>query len=193
MATITDSLNLSGNQGYHSIDENVRDEGEYAEKTLLGKIRSIKNFKWMEWSFILIGVVILLSVGGLSIERFVYFSTHNYSNDSNVSSHSCDSNFDECLSSTCETWICMTDFTFVILVLVNVVICCFYAVDSLLREQKFEMLAVCIATIVISLYIIVNFITNGPEEEQGPVRILRLVLCFVLGMPFFVLALMLYY
>jgi hypothetical protein len=87
----------------------------------------------------------------------------------------------------------MTDFTFVILVLVNVVICCFYAVDSLLREQKFEMLAVCIATIVISLYIIVNFITNGPEEEQGPVRILRLVLCFVLGMPFFVLALMLYF
>jgi hypothetical protein len=39
MSTITDSLNLSGNQGYHSIDENVRDEGEYAEKTLLGKVQ----------------------------------------------------------------------------------------------------------------------------------------------------------
>ena len=47
----------------------------------------------------------------------------------------------------------------------------FYAIDGVLRERLFEILAVAVAVAVVLFYLIGNFIVNG--DEHTPLRIVR--------------------
>lgn len=52
------------------------------------------------------------------------------------------------------------------------VFCFFYAIDGVLRERGFEILAVPVAIAVVTVYIIGNYIYKSDELEDG-VRIVR--------------------
>ena len=44
--------------------------------------------------------------------------------------------------------------------------CLFYAIDGVLRERGFEILAIPVAILTVIVYIIGNFIYKGPEHQK---------------------------
>ena len=52
------------------------------------------------------------------------------------------------------------------------VFCFFYAIDGVVRERGFEVLAVPIAISVVIIYLIVNYIHEGLENQ--PIRLVRI-------------------
>ena len=53
------------------------------------------------------------------------------------------------------------------------VFCFFYAIDGVVRERGFEVLAVPIAISVVIIYLIVNYIHEGLEKQ--PIRLVRIM------------------
>lgn len=128
------------------------------------KIRNIKRLHWLEWLFLLLAVVSILGTLGITIERIVDITRDNHSS---------------CSHNSGDDWKSDPDFTFAVLLIVNlgnkiyiswwlsvifIVFCAVYAVDGLLREQKYEMLTYVGGVLVIMIYIITNYIDNGKEE-----------------------------
>jgi len=66
------------------------------------QIRNIKRLHWLEWAFFLLAIPSVLGTLGLTIERIVHTKEH-----------------DRIISTSCVGWKCDPDFTFAILLIVN--------------------------------------------------------------------------
>ena len=71
----------------------------------------MKRFGWAEWVFIALSSIAFLGTLGLTIERLVSFYT-NYTAPNSSDNSSCQ-NF------TCDDWLCRSDVTFAIVLIVN--------------------------------------------------------------------------
>ena len=130
----------------------------------------MKRLHWLEWAFLLLALVSILGTLGITIQRVVYTRTHKYDGG----------------SKSCTDWKCNPDFTFAILLILNLgtvhklftarmkicftpvflAFCTVYAVDGVLREQKYEMLTYGGGVLVITVYVISNYIVKGKEDED---------------------------
>lgn len=67
------------------------------------KVRNVKRLHWLEWMYFFLAIVSILATLGITIQRIVYTTTH----DRKTSAESC------------VDWKCNPDFTFAILLIVN--------------------------------------------------------------------------
>lgn len=149
---------------------------KYNTKVLLFQIRNIKRLHWLEWLFLLLAVVSILGTLGITIERIVDITRDNHSS---------------CSHNSGDDWKSDPDFTFAVLLIVNLVFCAVYAVDGLLREQKYEMLTYVGGVLVIMIYIITNYIDKGKEDCD--IRLVRLILMCAAAPPNIIIALLVFY
>ena len=75
----------------------------------------MKRFGWAEWVFIALSSIAFLGTLGLTIERLVsFYSDYTAPNSSaNSSANSTCQNF------TCDDWLCRSDVTYAIVLIVN--------------------------------------------------------------------------
>ncbi|KAH3821249.1 uncharacterized protein LOC127832411 [Dreissena polymorpha] len=69
------------------------------------------------------------------------------------------------------------DFTFAILVLVNAVICLYYAVNGIMYERPCELILLVLATITIWIYLVLNYAISVRTD----IKLARMVVTSVLG------------
>ncbi|CAG0899162.1 unnamed protein product [Darwinula stevensoni] len=124
---------------------------------LLGVIRSYNQVAKGEWVYLVVAHAVLClfrRVGGtifslvLTIMRFV---TLEKSSD---------------------------DYPFAIIMFISTLFCAFFVVYGVWREQPFSLLVYIVATIVVLVYVIMNFVSSNQREVQtieGTPKLLRLV------------------
>jgi len=156
---------------------------KFSQQTVLGEVRNVKRFTWVEWVFVVVVTLSLLVVLALTIERFVFFESTfvNITIDTTNGTELSD----------CNQWTCTNDVVFAVVVLINLFFCACYCYSGLLRERSFEMIGYAVAVLVIILYIIANYAVKG--EEGQPIRLARLVLVCVFGPVNIVLALIIWW
>ncbi|XP_065909897.1 uncharacterized protein [Dysidea avara] len=150
---------------------------KYQTKVLLFQVRNVKRLHWLEWMFLLLALFSIMGTLGLTIQRIV----HTKSNSRYLTEH----------CHGCCGWKCDPDFTFAILLIVNLVFCTVYAIDGLFREQKYEMLTYTGGVLVIVVYVISNYIDHGRNGED--IRLVRLILLCVFGPLNMIFAVMVFY
>ncbi|XP_013418695.1 uncharacterized protein LOC106179543 isoform X2 [Lingula anatina] len=79
------------------------------------------------------------------------------------------------------------DFTFAVLLLINIVFCTFYVVHGLFREREFELYAFIAATLVVVVYCITEYAVNV-AGHSNPIKLPRLIVSCALALPNIVLA-----
>ena len=89
---------------------------------LLLQVRNFRRFSWLEWVFIIVGLFAFFVTLGFTVERFFHFEKQfNISEKSYQciclpkNSDNCD---DNCIK-PCHHWTCLSDFTFAIILFVN--------------------------------------------------------------------------
>ncbi|XP_061163070.1 uncharacterized protein LOC133172236 isoform X2 [Saccostrea echinata] len=117
------------------------------EEGALGKKRPLKDLEKKEIAFAVISILSSLGAIGLAIQRLATTSNGN------------------------------PDFTFALVIIVNAVFCMYYVFHGLLAERPYEIIVMVLATIAVTIYVIVNFIL-GPKKD---VKIARLVLVCILS------------
>uniref|UniRef100_A0A1X7TLK7 DUF7789 domain-containing protein n=1 Tax=Amphimedon queenslandica TaxID=400682 RepID=A0A1X7TLK7_AMPQE len=174
-------------EGYNAIPAVT----DYKQPTLLGNVRNFKRFTWVEWVFIFIGLLAFLFSLGITIERFVHFEK-NFNESAEAYQTICHpyNSTTNCIEE-CQDWTCISDFSFAVILIINLSFCLFYGADGLLRERAYEFLGVFVAVILVLLYVTINFIyhmvniaqDNEEQFSHGELaaRIIRLVVSWILG------------
>uniref|UniRef100_A0A1X7VAW6 DUF7789 domain-containing protein n=2 Tax=Amphimedon queenslandica TaxID=400682 RepID=A0A1X7VAW6_AMPQE len=162
----------------------------YIKPGFLGNVRNIRSFKRAEWAFIVIGVISFMTSLGFTIERLVHFSK-NFSSSEKVFEHFClPNNSINCIDH-CHHWTCLSDFTFALILIVNLIFALFYGVDGLIRERGLELLGVLIPIVIVLFYLSANLVyhlIHIKDKDEGSfphgelaLRIVRLVTSWILG------------
>ncbi|KAJ7331212.1 hypothetical protein OS493_019994 [Desmophyllum pertusum] len=117
--------------------------------TAIGKVKTFAGLEAVEWTFLIISVINVLVAVGLTINRLVVLE-----NDT-------------------------PDYTFAIILFINIGFCLFYAVHGVLREREFELYAYIVGIIVVLCYISIDLIVN----TRTALKWVRLVAMVLLGFP----------
>ncbi|XP_048752003.1 uncharacterized protein LOC125663715 isoform X2 [Ostrea edulis] len=126
------------------------------EEGALGKKRPLKDLEKKEVAFAVISLISSLVAIGLAIQRLVTTSNGN------------------------------PDFTFALIIIINALFCVYYVFHGLLAERPYEVIVMVLATVVILIYIVVNYILSTKND----VKLARLVLACILSPVIIVIGLM---
>ncbi|XP_019858916.1 PREDICTED: uncharacterized protein LOC109587121 [Amphimedon queenslandica] len=180
----------SGEIPYGAVQEADR-PSPYNKLNCFGNVRNIRSFKRVEWAFIVIGVISFVTSLSFTIEKLVYFSW-NFNASEKTFEHFClpDDNSKNCID-PCHHWTCLSDFTFALILIVNLIFALFYGIDGLIRERGLELLGVLIPIVIVLFCLSANFIyhlinikdDNEEEFSDGELalRIVRLGTSWILG------------
>ncbi|CAH3112548.1 unnamed protein product [Pocillopora meandrina] len=119
--------------------------------TAIGKVKTFAGLEVVEWIFLTISVVNVLIAIGLTIERLVKLLK------------------------------CSPDYTFAIILFINIIFCFFYAVHGILREREFELYAYIVGIVVLLSYICIDLIVN--KDGRSKLKWARFGAILVLGPP----------
>lgn len=120
--------------------------------TAIGKVKTFAGLEVVEWIFLTISVVNVLIAIGLTIERLVKLPK------------------------------CSPDYTFAIILFINIIFCFFYAVHGILREREFELYAYIAGIVVLLSYICIDLIVNK-KKKRTALKWIRFGAILVLGPP----------
>lgn len=115
--------------------------------TCLGKIRSPNSLTKLEIVFLVVSLLSLIACLGITIERAVVSP-----NDS-------------------------ADFTFALVLLVNVCFCMYYVLSGVFFERPYEIGILVLATGIVWLYLVLNYAIN----VKGPFKLARLIVSSALS------------
>ncbi|XP_068758727.1 uncharacterized protein [Montipora capricornis] len=108
--------------------------GEKTTTTAIGKVKTLAGLEAIEWIFLAIAIINVLVAFALNIDRLVEIP---------------------------KNW---PDYTFAIIVFINIGFCLFYAIHGVLREREFELYAFIIGIAVIFVYIVIDLIVNSHKR-----------------------------
>ncbi|XP_074645761.1 uncharacterized protein LOC141902029 [Tubulanus polymorphus] len=144
-----------------STNSNLSDSVDYKVKrtptitsTIVGTTRTVEAIKPKEWSFLALTCLNLFLTVALTIERLVVLIIYEKKPTSQ-------------------------DFTFAILLLLNIGFCGFYAIHGVLRERVFEVYALIAAILTVELYCIIEYIEN--VDGRNTIKLVRLIVICVLA------------
>ncbi|XP_067024515.1 uncharacterized protein [Acropora muricata] len=141
-----------GQEIYDSNEESSSFQSSVRNKTTttaIGKVKTLTGLELNEWIFLIISVINVLVAFALTIDRLVELKKH------------------------------LPDYTFAIIVFINIGFCLFYAIHGVLREREFELYAYIGAITVILVYIVIDLAVN----ETTPLKWGRFGAIICLGPP----------
>lgn len=98
--------------------------------TAIGKVKTLAGLELNEWIFLIISVINVLVAFALTIDRLVELKKY------------------------------LPEYTFAIIVFINIGFCLFYAIHGVLREREFELYAYIGAITAILVYIVIDLAVN---------------------------------
>ncbi|KAL9959551.1 hypothetical protein ACROYT_G032882 [Oculina patagonica] len=139
-----------------SAEEEERDSMECSEESLrerttvtaIGKVKTFAGLEVVELTFLTISVLNVFVAIGLTIDRLVELSKDK------------------------------PDYTFAIILFINIGFCLFYAVHGVLREREFELYAYIVGILVLLCYFTIDLIVN---EKRTPLKWARFGVMICLG------------
>lgn len=114
-------------------------------------VKTFPGLEVVEWKFLTISVINVLVAIGLTIERLVKLEKDT------------------------------PDYTFAIILFINIMFCFFYAVHGILREREFELYAYIVGIIVLLSYVCVDLIVN--KKKPTKLKWARFGAIIALGIP----------
>lgn len=120
--------------------------------TLLGKRRRLTGLGWWEWAFLLVSVTNIVACIVLSAYRLHTVVTEKPDSP---------------------------DFTLTILMIINSAFCLFYVVHGLLKELRYEIYVLILATCVVFFYCVIEYIVNSGSRTD--VKEARLIVACVMA------------
>lgn len=120
--------------------------------TILGKRKRLESVNVWEWTF--------LAVSTVNIIACIVLSAIPLSQAVQVEKNS-------------------PDFTFTILLIINSVFCLFYVIHGLLKELRYEIFILILATCVVFFYCIIEYIING--DHHNTIKLVRLIMVCVMA------------
>ncbi|CAG5133139.1 unnamed protein product, partial [Candidula unifasciata] len=118
---------------------------ENLQDTLLGKARPLSDITWKERIYAALMLVSIVGAAVMTIIRLTVITTDD------------------------------PDFTFCLVLLLNAVFCVWFVIEGVLRERPSELFILTFATIIIMVYLIVNYATG----QQNDVKLARLVIACI--------------
>lgn len=103
--------------------------------TAIGKVKTLIGLELREWIFLIISVINILVAFALAIDRLVELPKYS------------------------------PDYTFTIIVLINIGFCLFYAIHGVLREREFELYAYIGGITAILVYIVIDLAVNHTNRN----------------------------
>lgn len=98
--------------------------------TAIGKLKTFAGLEAVEWTFLTISIINVLVAIGITIDRLIELHKDT------------------------------PDYTFAIILFINIGFCLFYAVHGVLREREFELYVYIVGIVVLLIYIIIDLIVN---------------------------------
>ncbi|EDV24736.1 hypothetical protein TrispH2_006148 [Trichoplax sp. H2] len=123
--------------------------GASTQKTAIGKTKVYDKLTLWEKLFLFSSLVSFATVLGLTIQRLTVLQPSS------------------------------PDFTFALVLLLNIAFCLYYAFNGVFREREFELYAFIAASVIVLFYVIIEFIIH-PKQRSG-YKIARLVVICVLA------------
>ncbi|GFO49568.1 conserved plasma membrane protein [Plakobranchus ocellatus] len=121
------------------------------QDTAMGKVRQLNDTSWQERIFFIMMLVSILAVLGFTIYRVATVDQAE------------------------------PDFTFGLVLLLQAGFCLIYLIDGILRERPSEIFILCLATLVIAFYLVMNY----AEGIQTDIKLVRLIVAICLA-PFLI-------
>ncbi|XP_067683331.1 uncharacterized protein [Haliotis asinina] len=138
----------------------ITDVPKYTTLTAFGKTKTFAGLYPKEWAFLVVSSINILAAVGLTIYRLVVV-----------------------VESDPES----SDFTFTILLLINAGFSAFYVIHGVLRERVYELYALMLAILVVTMYCVLEYAAFN-VEGQTTVKLVRLILVCILAPPNILLA-----
>lgn len=123
--------------------------GSSTKKTALGKAKVYEKLTRWEKLFLLSSLVSFAAVLGLTIQRLTVLEQSS------------------------------PNFSFALVLLLNIVFCLYYAFNGVFREREFELYAFIAAAVIVLFYVIIEFIVNSNQRDGY--KIARLAVICVLA------------
>uniref|UniRef100_T1JJ30 DUF7789 domain-containing protein n=1 Tax=Strigamia maritima TaxID=126957 RepID=T1JJ30_STRMM len=117
--------------------------------TIFGKIRHVDNIERCEWIFIAIGLVSALASLGLTIERMITLDNN------------------------------LPDFTFALLLAVNIIFCIYYLLRGILQERPLEIFVFIVTNLIVTVYVIINY--SIQNSHYSTLKLVRLIITSIFG------------
>lgn len=108
--------------------------------TAIGKLKTFAGLEAVEWTFLTISIINVLVAIGITIDRLIELHKNT------------------------------PDYTFAIILFINIGFCLFYAVHGVLREREFELYVYIVGIVVLLIYIIIDLIVNPNRTTLKWVR-----------------------
>ncbi|OXA57563.1 hypothetical protein Fcan01_07748 [Folsomia candida] len=129
---------------------------ENYRRSFLGRVRTLSNIQRLEWYFILFSFAIISIGFFFTVARMVSL---NFRSD---------------------------QFLVCILVVINLTFSTYYLVHGILQEQPFEILAYIFTTLIIAVFVTINFVSVDVDDYV--LRVMRFMITIILSLPNIVLA-----
>ncbi|XP_046583425.1 uncharacterized protein LOC124290674 [Haliotis rubra] len=121
--------------------------GPQIETTVAGKIRRIQDIERKELVFLVVSAIAIVASTGFTIYKLATVDKHQ------------------------------TDFVFALVIIVNACFCLFYLVHGVLKERPYEIFILVITTIIMLVYLIVNYSVG----KQDTIKLVRLIIACCLA------------
>ncbi|XP_071082599.1 uncharacterized protein [Haliotis cracherodii] len=138
----------------------ITDVPKYTTLTAIGKTKTFAGLYPKEWAFLVVSTINILAAVGLTIYRLVL---------------------------VVQTDPASSDFTFTILLLINAGFSAFYVVHGVLRERVYELYALMVAILVVTMYCVLEYAAFNVEGRTN-VKLVRMILACILAPPNILLA-----
>ncbi|KAH9507572.1 hypothetical protein Btru_051501 [Bulinus truncatus] len=170
LSTLTEEIAEKNNRSSYIMTENPESQppssgytfadlgiptNEHVQNTLLGKSRGWKDVSWNEWIYMALMLVSILLASGFTLYRLVSVGENE------------------------------PDFTFCLVLLWNAAFCLWFVIDGVLRERPSEIFILTVATVIITCYLIVNYIAGA----QNDIKLSRLLAACVISPILFLIGL----
>ncbi|BFZ20177.1 hypothetical protein BsWGS_23216 [Bradybaena similaris] len=120
------------------------------QDTVLGKARPLSDITWKERVYAALMLVSIVGAAVMTIIRLTDVSTSD------------------------------PDFTFCLVLLLNAVFCVWFVIEGVLRERPSELFILTFATVIIMVYLIVNYATGHQTEVKLARLVIACIFCPVL-------------
>ncbi|XP_046570227.1 uncharacterized protein LOC124278542 [Haliotis rubra] len=129
----------------------ITDIPKYTTLTAFGKTKTFAGLYPKEWAFLVVSTINILAAVGLTIYRLVVV-----------------------VESDPES----SDFTFTILLLINAGFSAFYVIHGVLRERVYELYALIVAILVVTMYCVLEYGAFN-KEGQTTVKLVKINMCIL--------------
>ncbi|CAL1538193.1 unnamed protein product [Lymnaea stagnalis] len=141
--------------------------GAQLQDTMVGKARRPSDISWKERIYIVFMLVSILAASGFTIYRLITVWDDPTSNSTSKFTNADMRDAERSAN---------TDFTFGLVLLLNAVFCIWFVIEGVLRERPSELLILTIATVIVMVYLIVNY-TAGVQNDVKMIRLIIACVC----------------